>query len=188
MLRAAGSRPRWRAAPAARPATPACRTTRGPSTWPLTSASAITERPGRMSTAMTSRPRVRTQSKRGAAPARGGRRALLEHHAALDQLAHQRRHRAPVHLHPSRELGARDRLILADQVEDDAPVDLPGSRSRREAKVARVDLTHGQGLRSERERGDRVVWGIDHRSGMRVAGRGIARPGGKTAARPVDCT
>jgi hypothetical protein len=125
---------------------------------------------------------------RGATPTRCRRRALLEHHPALDQLAHERCHRAPVHLHPARELGARDRLILPDQVQDDAPVDLPGGRSGREPKVARVDLTHGQGLRSERERGERVVGWVDHLSWMRVAGGTIAGLGGKTAARPVDCT
>src|SRR5437867_2689907 len=60
----------------------------------------------------------------------------------LEQITHDARDRRSPHLHAARELGARDRLVLTDQVEHDLPVDLPVGTTRRHAKAACVDLAH----------------------------------------------
>ena len=98
--------------------------------------------PGRTSTATACRPLVRTRIIVGRRPRTDAARPGLVDVARGNQVADDRRERGATHVHAPRQLGARDRLMLADQVEHDPPVDLARRGARRQAIVPRVDLAH----------------------------------------------
>ena len=69
--------------------------------------------------------------------------------AFVDQpLGHQflRQHadHAARHAHAPRQIGARDGLVLANQVERDPAIYLAGGCARRDAEVTCVDFAHGK--------------------------------------------
>jgi hypothetical protein len=43
----------------------------------------------------------------------------------------------------SRQVGARDRLVRADQIENDAPIDIARGFARSDLKVRQIDSSHG---------------------------------------------
>ena len=46
----------------------------------------------------------------------------------------------------ARQVGARDRLMRADQIENDAPVDVARGFARSDLKVRQIDSSHGDVL------------------------------------------
>ena len=62
--------------------------------------------------------------------------------AFLEQLVDQGRHDPRSDPHAARQVGARDRLMLAHQVQEDLPVDLPGRGARGAAEIPGIDLSH----------------------------------------------
>ena len=86
--------------------------------------------------------RADVEHHRLAAARRVDGRALVDR-AVHQQLTDERRHHPATHAHPAREVGARDRLVLADEVEDDLAVDLARRRASGANEAAGVDLSHG---------------------------------------------
>jgi hypothetical protein len=43
----------------------------------------------------------------------------------------------------TREVGARDRLVRADQIENDAPIDIARSLAGSNLKIGQIDSSHG---------------------------------------------
>ena len=62
------------------------------------------------------------------------------------QLADERRHHPSADAHPAREVGPRDGLMLAHEIEDDLPVDLPGRGASGANETAGVDLPHSESV------------------------------------------
>ena len=77
------------------------------------------------------------------AAARGVDRGALVDRLLAEQLVDERGDHAAADLHAAREVGARDRLVLADEVEHDLPVDLARRGAGRADEAAGVDLSHG---------------------------------------------
>jgi hypothetical protein len=59
-----------------------------------------------------------------------------------EQLGYERRDHATADVQLSREIRARNGLMLTHQVEQDLTVDLTGRRPRRKTEIAHVDLPH----------------------------------------------
>ena len=66
----------------------------------------------------------------------------LEDRALADQLVHEQADGTPPRLHQPREVGARDRLVGAHQVQHDPPVDRARCAARRDAVAVRVLVVH----------------------------------------------
>jgi hypothetical protein len=79
------------------------------------------------------------------AAARRVDRGPLVDGALAQQLVDQRGDHAAPDVHAAREVGARDRLVLADEVEHDLPVDLARGRAGRADEPPGVDLSHDSG-------------------------------------------
>src|SRR5687767_8755160 len=69
-------------------------------------------------------------------------RCALVHRALSDQLANEGGDHAAADLHPARELSPRDGLVLAHEVECDAPVDIARRGARGATEAEGVDLPH----------------------------------------------
>ena len=46
----------------------------------------------------------------------------------------------------AREVGARDRLVCADQIENNAPVDIARSFAGGDLKIRQIDSSHSEAL------------------------------------------
>ena len=46
----------------------------------------------------------------------------------------------------ARQVGARDRLVRSDQIENDAAIDIARSLARSDLKVGQIDSSHGDVL------------------------------------------
>ena len=66
----------------------------------------------------------------------------FENELAGQQLVDDQRDRGPAHAHRPGEIGARDRLPGADQVQDDAAVDLAAGASGGDPEARGVDTAH----------------------------------------------
>src|SRR4051812_45626787 len=76
------------------------------------------------------------------ASAQGFAGGSLVDHVLIDQLLHQYANGAPRDLHATRQVGARNRLVLADQIKRDAPIDVARRGARGYFEISRVNLTH----------------------------------------------
>ena len=97
---------------------------------PLASASATVVCVGRMSTPMMTRSSFKPQ-KRGTAAARQASQWAFEHPALLNQLLDDQRDGAALQARGAGQVGARNRLPGADQVEHDPAVDIADHLARR---------------------------------------------------------
>ena len=79
-------------------------------------------------------------------------RVALVDRPVVEQLPDDRGDHASADAHPPREVGPRDRLVLADEIEHDLAVDLARGRSRRPDEAACVDLSHCDGRRADQGR------------------------------------
>ncbi len=86
---------------------------------------------------------VRADVKHHGLPAAGGvdGRPLVDR-PVLEQLADQRRDHASADAHAPREVGPGDRLVLADEIQHDLPVDVARRRPGCADEAACVDLSH----------------------------------------------
>src|SRR5258706_5386597 len=82
------------------------------------------------------------QMDRLAAARQAADRALL-HPALCDELFGDRRHRAALQSRLPRKIGARHRLVLADQVQENAAIDVASGLAGGYLKIVEVDLSHG---------------------------------------------
>jgi hypothetical protein len=87
----------------------------------------------------------------GLAPANRLARGPFEHEFPGNQVVDKEGDRRAAHAHRAGEVGARDRLMRPDQVQDDLAVDLAASPALGHAEPRRVDTTHRQS--SERAAG-----------------------------------
>src|SRR5918999_6054586 len=76
------------------------------------------------------------------APARRIDGGAFVNGALGDEVAHECRYHTAPDLHSTRELGARDRPMLAHEVERDTPIDVARRRSRGSLEAEGVDLPH----------------------------------------------
>ena len=75
------------------------------------------------------------------ASGRVGRRTLIDE-AGLDQLGHQGTHHPSTHLQSPRQVGAGDRLVIPDEVQENPAVDLSGRAAGCSLESLGVDLAH----------------------------------------------
>jgi hypothetical protein len=62
--------------------------------------------------------------------------------AFIDQLIDDGRHGAALQARSSRQVGARQRVVAADEVERDAAIDLARGLTRRHPEIGEIDLAH----------------------------------------------
>jgi len=81
--------------------------------------------------------------KLGPAPAGGATARTLGDPSLLDELFGDRRDGASLQARMARQVGARDRLVAAGEIEKDTPVDIARGLARSHLKVGEIDLSHG---------------------------------------------
>ena len=86
-------------------------------------------------------PRIDVE-KRGLAAADGLARGPFDDEATLEQIADEETDAAAAHSHGAGEVGARDRLVGADEIQHDLAVDLARGALGGDLKANRVDLSH----------------------------------------------
>ena len=86
-------------------------------------------------------PRVDVEKRRLAA-AHGFAGRALEDQAVAQQVVDDQRDRAAAHIHRARQVGARDRLSRANQVQHDAAIDLARGAAGGDAEPGWVDSPH----------------------------------------------
>ena len=69
----------------------------------------------------------------------------LGHPALRDQFLGDRGNGAALQARLARQVRARNRLVLANQVQHDPPVDIPGGLTRGDLKSRQFNLAHGDG-------------------------------------------
>ena len=69
--------------------------------------------------------------------------------AFSDELVHQQTNPAARQLHSSRQVCTRNRLMLADEIQQNAPIDLPGGPTCGNAKILRVDFAQTESVLHE---------------------------------------
>ncbi len=80
--------------------------------------------------------------KRRLSPANGLAGGAFDDEAALEEVADDEADASPADTHRAGEVGARDRLIRADEIQHDLPVDLSRGALGGDLKANRIDLSH----------------------------------------------
>jgi hypothetical protein len=97
----------------------------------------------RRSTETTDRRRAFDVEERRAAPPHGLAGGAFGQEVSLEQVVDDEGDGGAADAHGAREIGTGDGLVGANQVQDDAAVDLAAGAARRDLEPGRVDASHG---------------------------------------------